>query len=85
VTLAAALGISLWATACIDGSLHGQPNSVCREVQVRTYPSVEICDALHETALASWLKGLRPYGLSLRLIASRCGPATPESGDGDDI
>lgn len=79
-----AAGLSLWVTACIDGTLHGQPKTLCNEFQIRSYPSVGLCEKASHKAVDEWLAALAPYQLDLHVIAVRCGPADTSEG-GDDI
>jgi hypothetical protein len=79
----AALAVSLWVNACIDGTLHGEPTTICRELQIRAYPDVAACEKAHDKAVDEWLNGLKPYGIDLHLLGSRCGPAG--RGEGDDV
>ena len=78
------LGISLFATACISGTLHGVPTDLCREFQIRHYETLNACEAAHDKAIAAWLDGMKPFRLDLRLAGSRCGPAEADQ-DGNDI
>ena len=83
VTIAAA-GISLFVTGCIDGTLHGEPKTLCREFQIRHYDTVETCSKAEPQAIKDFLEGLKPYGLGgVRVAGSRCGP--PEQAEGDDL
>jgi hypothetical protein len=77
-----ALAVSLWVSACIDGTLHGQPKRLCHEFQIRSYPTMQACAEARDKAAKEWLDGMAPFGLDLHLMSSRCGPA---EADGDDI
>jgi hypothetical protein len=77
-----AAAVSLWVGACIDGRLHDVPTRVCHEFQIRSYPTIAACEKARTSAVSDWLTGLAPYGLSLHVASSRCGPA---EADGDDI
>jgi hypothetical protein len=78
--MGAALAASLFATICIDGTLHGLPQTLCREFQVRGFPTVEACERGRKAAVDDWFAGIA--FLAPHLVAVRCGPAEPE---GDDI
>lgn len=74
--------IALFVTACVVASLHGEPATVCREIQLREYTNVAACDRAQDEAIASWLKALKEVNLNPKVISKRCGPA---EADGDDI
>ena len=78
--IAAALAVSLFVTACIDGTLHGQPKTICHEFQIRSYASVEACESARKAAADEFIAGLA--WLAPHLAGERCGPAEPE---GDDL
>lgn len=78
--MTAALAIGLFATICIDGTLHGEPKTLCREFQINHYPSVETCNLARRANVDEWLKSVA--FLSPHLVAERCGPAEK---DDDDI
>lgn len=80
--LIAAGAISLWVNACIDGTLHGEPKTLCHEFQIRSYPTVEACEKTHEQSVSEWLNGMLRINIPLHLLGARCGPAEQE---GDDI
>jgi hypothetical protein len=80
--MGAALAFSLFVTACIDGTLHGDPQTVCHEFQIRSYPTLAECESARKATVDDWMAGLA--WLSPHLAGERCGPAEPE-GDGDDI
>lgn len=73
-----AVVVSLFITACINGTVHGAPKTLCHEFQIRSYPSIEACNAAHEDAVADWIDGMKLYNLALRVAGSRCGPAEHE-------
>lgn len=78
--LAAAIG--LFATICIDGTLHGEPLPFCtlrHEFQIGHYATVEACERGRKAAVDEWFKTVA--WLSPHLVAERCGPAEPEEGD----
>lgn len=84
---AAALAISLWITACIDGTLHGAPTMLCHEFQIRHYAgekAAEKCNAAvrEGSAVDEWLASMKPYNIFPHVAALRCGPA---EADGSDI
>jgi hypothetical protein len=78
--MGAALAFSLFVTACIDGTLHGEPKTLCHEFQIRSYSSMDECERARKDAVNGWMAGLA--WLSPHLAAERCGPAEAE---GDDI
>ena len=90
--IATAIGISLFATICIDGALHGQPQTLCHEFQLSRhavkgqllppYPDVKACERERKARIDEWLTSIA--FLEPHLINERCGPAEPE-GHGDDI
>jgi hypothetical protein len=80
--MGAALAVSLFATICIDGTLHGEPKTLCHEFQLRNYSTIEACEGGRKAAVDDWLEGIA--FLQPHLVSERCGPAEPE-GDGDDI
>ena len=75
-----AAAFSLFATICIDGTLHGLPKTLCNEFQIRGYTSVMACEAGRKGAVEEWLAGIA--FLAPHLVTERCGPAQAE---GDDI
>ena len=75
-----AAAFSLFATICIDGTLHGLPKTLCSEFQIRSYLSVTACDAGRKRAVEEWLGEIA--FLAPHLVTERCGPAKAE---GDDI
>jgi hypothetical protein len=80
---AATLATSLFATICIDGTLHGQSQTMCHEFQLsHRFPTVEACERGRKAAIDEWLTSIA--FMQPHLVAERCGPAEPE-GDGDDI
>jgi hypothetical protein len=82
-----ALAISLWVTACLDGTLHGEPKMICKEFHVRTFAgerAVDQCAAARKTAVDEWLAELAQFRLYPHIPAVRCGPAGVGETDGDD-
>jgi hypothetical protein len=77
-----ALAISLFATICIDGTLHGQPKTICHEFQIRHYDTIDACEKARKTAVDEWLAGI--VFIQPHLVGERCGPAEADM-NGDDI
>lgn len=75
-------GIGLFITACIDGTLHGEPKTLCHEFQTRQYTTVTQCEAARDGVVPDWIKDMARVGIDVHVIAVRCGPAEAE---GDDI
>jgi hypothetical protein len=74
-----AAGFSLFATICIDGTLHGLPKTLCNEFQIRGYSSVTACETARKRDVKDWLVGIA--FLAPHLVTERCGPA---EANGDD-
>ena len=73
--------ITLFAVACIAGSLHGTPHDICRQIPIGSYPSVDLCAKNQKAVTDAWIKELHLYGLDLQVIASECSPASPDDDD----
>jgi len=73
------LAISLFATICVDGTLHGLPQRLCREFQVRGFSTVEACEKDRKATTDDWLASIK--FLDPHLVAERCAPAEQEDDD----
>ena len=81
---AAPLAFSLFATICINGTLHGESKTLCNEFQISHFASVEDCNkAVERGEVSDWLKSVG--FLTPRLMNSRCGPREKDSAGDDDI
>ena len=67
--------VSLWVSACIDGTLHGVPKSLCHEFQVQHFDSIEACEKARPIVTAyEFLKSLERFNIPARLAG---GPLRP--------
>lgn len=74
-----ALAIGLFATICIEGTLHDLPKTLCREFQIGRYETIDACEKVRKAKVDEWFANLK--FLSPHLVAERCGPAEPDQGD----
>jgi hypothetical protein len=79
IITATALTASLFATICIDGTLHGQPKTICHEFQIKSYESADTCERHRKVDIATWLEGVA--FLMPHLTGERCGSAESEGDD----
>lgn len=76
--------IALYITACLAGTLHGEPHSACREFEFHhSFPTVEKCVDSQGAISSDWLDGLKTVmpDADIRITALRCAPATAEDED----
>jgi hypothetical protein len=74
--------IAVLVTACLQGTLHGQPKNLCREFAIRSYSNVAECSAHMQESADEWLRGIKQVGIEPKIAAVRCAPAEAE---GDDV
>jgi hypothetical protein len=78
-----ALSTSLYVTACLFGTLHGEPRATCKEFQVARFESIATCTVAAPTKVEEWLLKMHTVGIDTQVVGFRCGPTEAEK-DGDD-